>query len=46
MKASWVINIHNQCQKAGTAFFFKQWVELTRKKQGVSLRDGLGMECL
>ena len=25
MKESWVINIHNQCDRAGVDFFFKQW---------------------
>lgn len=25
MKAEWVESIHRQCQRAGTAFFFKQW---------------------
>lgn len=25
MKAEWVENIHRQCQRSGTAFFFKQW---------------------
>jgi len=25
MKAAWVENIHRQCKRSGTAFFFKQW---------------------
>lgn len=25
MDKSWVINIRNQCVRAGVAFFFKQW---------------------
>jgi len=25
MKAEWVDNIHRQCKRSGTAFFFKQW---------------------
>lgn len=25
MKTEWVDNIHRQCQRSGTAFFFKQW---------------------
>jgi protein gp37 len=32
MNPLWVIDIRNQCQKAGIPFFFKQW-EGTRKKQ-------------
>jgi len=34
MDAEWVIDIRNQCQKAGVAFFFKQWGGVQKKKTG------------
>ena len=37
MDASWVLDIRNQCQKAGVAFFFKQWGGVNKKKAGRSL---------
>lgn len=37
MKWSWVIEIRNQCQKAGVPFFFKQWGGVNKKKTGREL---------
>jgi len=37
MKPAWVIDIRNQCQKAGIPFFFKQWGGINRKKNGREL---------
>jgi protein gp37 len=37
--ASWVLEIRNQCQEAGVAFFFKQWGGKNKKKSGRQL-DG------
>lgn len=34
MDAEWVINIRNQCVKAGVAFFFKQWGGFSPKAGG------------
>lgn len=39
MKREWVMEIRDQCQKAGVAFFFKQWGG-TRKKKAGRLLDG------
>ena len=39
MKKEWVINIKNQCEKAGVPFFFKQWGGVNKKKTG-RLLDG------
>ena len=37
MKEEWVINIRDQCKKAGVAFFFKQWGGVNKKKTGRKL---------
>ncbi len=37
MEASWVLDIKNQCQKAGIPFFFKQWGGRSKKKAGREL---------
>lgn len=37
MNPLWVINIRNQCQKAGVPFFFKQWGGTRKKKTGREL---------
>lgn len=34
MEESWVLDIQKQCQKAGVAFFFKQWGGVNKKKTG------------
>jgi len=34
MKEEWVLNIKNQCDKAGVPFFFKQWGGKNKKKTG------------
>lgn len=34
MEESWVIDIREQCQEAGVAFFFKQWGGVNKKKTG------------
>jgi len=34
MKKEWVMEIKEQCQKADTAFFFKQWGGTNKKKTG------------
>lgn len=34
IKEDWVTEIRNQCQKAGVAFFFKQWGGVNKKKTG------------
>lgn len=39
MKPEWVIDIREQCERAGTAFFFKQWGGTNKKKSG-RLLDG------
>jgi protein gp37 len=39
MNPLWVIDIRNQCQKAGVFFFFKQWGGV-RKKQNGRILDG------
>ncbi|MBI4463111.1 MAG: DUF5131 family protein, partial [Acidobacteria bacterium] len=36
---SWVLNIRDQCQQAGVAFFFKQWGGRNKKAAGRNL-DG------
>jgi protein gp37 len=35
----WVTDIRDQCKAAGTAFFFKQWGGVNKKKAGRTL-DG------
>lgn len=37
MDKSWVVSIQKQCQKAGVAFFFKQWGGVRKKQAGRSL---------
>ncbi len=39
IQEDWVIEIRNQCQKAGVAFFFKQWGGVNKKKTGRLLED-------
>lgn len=34
MISDWVLDIQEQCKKAGTAFFFKQWGGRNKKKNG------------
>jgi protein gp37 len=34
MKPDWVLDIQEQCEKAGNAFFFKQWGGRNKKKAG------------
>lgn len=34
IQRDWVIDIRNQCQKAGVPFFFKQWGGTNKKKAG------------
>lgn len=38
MSEQWAENILDQCLKAGTAFFFKQWGGVNKKKAGRTLR--------
>jgi protein gp37 len=37
MKAEWVLDIKEQCERAGTAFFFKQWGGSNKKAAGREL---------
>lgn len=37
MKADWVIDIQEQCEKSGAAFFFKQWSGRNKKANGREL---------
>lgn len=37
MKTEWVIDIRNQCKRAGVPFFFKQWGGVRKKKAGREL---------
>jgi len=39
MKADWVRSLHDQCNRAGVAFFFKQWGGVRKKATGRKL-DG------
>lgn len=39
MEEAWVLDIRSQCQRAGVAFFFKQWGGVNKKKSG-RLLDG------
>ena len=34
MQSSWVVDIRDQCQKAGVPFFFKQWGGVNKKRAG------------
>jgi len=38
MKEEWVIDIRDQCEEAGVAFFFKQWGGVNKKENGRDLR--------
>lgn len=37
IKREWVLDIRNQCQRAGVPFFFKQWGGVNKKKAGREL---------
>jgi protein gp37 len=37
MLQEWVVDIREQCQKAGIAFFFKQWGGVQKSKKGRQL---------
>jgi len=37
MAAEWVLDIRNQCHRAGVPFFFKQWGGVNKKKAGRDL---------
>ncbi len=37
MKPEWVMDIRNQCKRAGVPFFFKQWGGVRKKKAGREL---------
>ena len=37
MKADWVLDIQNQCERSGVAFFFKQWGGRNKKANGREL---------
>ena len=37
MKLEWVLDIRNQCKKAGVPFFFKQWGGVNKRKTGREL---------
>jgi protein gp37 len=39
MSREWVIDIRNQCQRAGVPFFFKQWGGTNKKKSGRLLEN-------
>lgn len=45
MEKDWVVSIQKQCEKAGVAFFFKQWGGRNKKKAGRSL-DGRTYDAL
>ena len=34
MNEAWVVEIREQCQAAGVAFFFKQWGGVNKKRSG------------
>ncbi len=34
VQAAWILDIRDQCQRAGVAFFFKQWGGKNKKKSG------------
>jgi protein gp37 len=34
MEKEWVLDIRNQCDKVGVAFYFKQWGGVFKKKTG------------
>ncbi len=37
MQREWVVDIRNQCQRAGVPFFFKQWGGFNKKRTGRTL---------
>ena len=39
MEKEWVVGIREQCRRSRTAFFFKQWGGINKKKAG-RLLDG------
>jgi len=39
MKPEWVVDIRDQCARAGVPFFFKQWGGVNKKKSGRTLDD-------
>lgn len=39
MKPEWVVDIRDQCERAGVPFFFKQWGGVNKKKTGRRLDD-------
>ncbi|MEW6411794.1 MAG: phage Gp37/Gp68 family protein [Candidatus Zixiibacteriota bacterium] len=41
MREEWALDIKDQCRKAGTAFFFKQWGGVNKKKTGRRLQGRL-----
>jgi protein gp37 len=45
VEEDWVIDIREQCRKAGVAFFFKQWVVCRRAKMVGLSKDGPGTKC-
>ena len=45
MKESWVLSIREQCEMAGTAFFFKQWGGVRKKKAG-RLLEGMTYDAM
>ena len=34
MEEAWVLDIRKQCERAGTAFYFKQWGGVFKKRNG------------
>lgn len=38
MDESWVLDIRDQCRRAGTSFFFKQWGGIRKKEAGRTLQ--------
>ena len=34
MREEWAIDIRDQCQRKGVAFYFKQWGGINKKKNG------------
>ena len=41
MKQEWVVSIRDQCDRSGTAFFFKQWGGRNKKAAGRDLEGVL-----
>src|SRR5688572_22521343 len=42
---AWVIDIRDQCRRAGVAFFFKQWAAKTRRRRDDFWMVARGMRC-